>query len=60
MPSDKPQIIKLSKHSRRKEWGRFDLEESDVKPKERERVFCKSSATDNSRLSDRASQVREL
>lgn len=60
MPSDKPQIIKLGKRARRKEWGRLDLDERDVKSKECERVFSKSCATVSCRQTERTRQVREL
>lgn len=60
MPSEKPQIIKLGKRARRKEWGRLDLDERDVKSKECERVFSKSCAAVSCRQTDRTRQVREL
>lgn len=60
MQSDKPQVIKIDKHARRKEWGSLDLEERDAKSMERERVFCKSSATGSKSHFEGTRQVREL
>lgn len=60
MQIDTPQVIKLGKRTRRKEWGLLDLEERDVKSRDSERVFCKSSGTDSPNHSRGTRQVREL
>jgi len=60
MQIDKPQVTKLGKRTRRKEWGLLDLEERDVKSRDSERVFCKSSGIDNPNYSKCTRQVREL
>jgi len=60
MQIDKPQATKLGKRMRRKEWGRLDLEERDVKSTESERVSCKFFGKDNPNYSKGTRQVREL
>ena len=60
MQSHKPQIIKLGNRVRRKEWGLLDLEERDAKSREPERVFSKSTRTDDGRRTERTRPTRDL
>lgn len=60
MKSDKPQIIGSDKGARREEWGRLDLGERDVKPRESERIPSKLREMVCTHQTGRTRHAREL
>lgn len=60
MNNDKPQIFKQRKTVRRKEWGRLDLDERDVKSRECERASSRSHRAGGGHHDQIPRSIREL
>ena len=60
MHREQPEVIKRGKGGHRKEWGRSDLEERDVKLRESERVSSKLHKAVSIHHDEAIHQIREL
>jgi len=60
MNIDRPQILKNRKVECRKEWGRYDLGEREVKSRECERVCSKLRKADGNPQREAPRYIREL